>query len=426
MAVQRGNSPTVSQAPAPVSGGGSQGQKGPIPWRLATIPRITNLSQQGPFTQVGAGYNQQNLPGGLTGGPGSDGYVAKLTLDVMSRGGTGANGGNGGTAAVYAEDAPYSALANVVLGDPGAAIIGPVNGFDLHIAEMVNRQFVLRANDGITSTTCMGEPLTATTDLSSAAPFIAGDANGNFRFLLDIAIAVSHRSGLGVLGNQAAAVTYQFTNDLAAGTGSATGPLFITAPTAGSGVLPTTTINGSYESFTVPPDSINGVPCQKAPSSFGAIHYINAATLAQAPAAGGPVVHTISGLGRRVRWYAFIIKSAANSSTAPTRANAEANPPSNIQLAFGATIKFNGSYSELRAQMHRWFGYHMPAGVLVFPFNEDGDLGVSDDKGYDWVDTAGTVNNATIQVTYPATGWAAGSTIRRITDEMTFARPTQG
>lgn len=400
---------------------GPQNQRKVIAFRFATLERtsplpnaVTSLS----YVTSGTQPNPFQIQ--------ADGLIYDLMLDVQSQGGDDQT-----TNAVYFEDAPYSILDSIGLKDPSSDIISTMGGFNLFLLNLlqanyrnvpVNASGVTDIN-GLTLTnfashasTTGGAALTVGSGLQNA-----GDLAGNFRFILHLPVALNLKTLAGVLGNQNRAVVYTVSLNVAAGTGSTTGPVFTTAPAGGT--APTLTIVPTYRSFTVP-DATNaaGIQQQQLPTNYGTLHLAQANSNPSAPTTGS-VTHYVTNLGTTVRSLTFVMRSV-NSSGAATRANAELAIPSNIQLFWGSTAQFNESWSIRRAIAFERLGYHLPVGVVSYDNISDGGWAAGAETGASYINTQ-ALTNARFVVNYPTVGsqWAAGSTLYQIMDSLKVVQP---
>lgn len=412
---------------------GPQQQKKVIAFRFATLERTSPLPNPvTALTFVGAGT--QPNPFQIQ----ADGLIYDLMLDVQSSGGTpGAtvgSTGNPGTAVAF-EDAPYSILDSIGLKDPSSDLISTMGGFNLYLANLLQANYRNNPVNGAGLATVNGEQMSNPFALNAAetAALSTGsglqnavDTFGNFRFILHLPVALNLKTLAGVLGNQNRAVVYTVSLNVAAGTGSTTGPVFTTAPSVAAtsnALLPTLTITPTYRSFTVP-DATNaaGIQQQQLPSNYGTLHLLQANSNPSAPTTGS-VTHYITNLGTTTRSLTFVARSV-NSTGAATRANSELATPTNIQLYWGSTAQFNESWSIRRAIMFERFGYNFPLGVVTYDNISDGGWAAGAESGASYINTQ-ALTNARFVVNYPTVGnqWAAGSTLYQIMDSLKVVQP---
>lgn len=182
------------------------------------------------------------------------GYLRGIDLLVEATGGVG-----GAATVAAAEDAPWSALAEVVLKDVnGAPIVGPLSGYDLYL---LNKWGGYDAN----------QPDPKQRRSYSAVATGAG-ASGNFSFSLRIPVEVNRRDGLGALANMNAASTYKVAVTLAPSSA-----IYTTAPAT---TLPSVRVRATLEAWTQPtPADLRGNPQAQTPPAHGTTAYWSKTTL---------------------------------------------------------------------------------------------------------------------------------------------------
>lgn len=391
------NTTTTLQTP-PVSGGPSQ--KKVIPFRQATLERVETLAPENAVTYVSAGVNRiERVIEGT-------GFIYGIKLDVQSSGGTGA-------AAVYFEDAPFSALDTVVLRDNNGELVD-LAGFSLFFANLANGDFRSLSPFAQPGTSVLGETLTNSNALN------LGDIGGNFRFQVMVPVGINRRTLTGILGNQDRAAKYSLRSDIAAGTASTTGPIFTTIPAA---TTPTLTIRKFYHNYTVPmPQSPTGVAQQMLPPSFGTLHFTTQNLSETAPTSSGTVTHYVRKLGRTIRWMGLIFRDGSPA----LRSNAEiaTHKVTNLRVKFGDDAQFNETWEHRRVLMFERYGAQFPAGTLLYDNIHDFTGGAGYEMGADYLNTQ-SLSQAQFDISYPNTGWAAGSTLTFVTDELLYSAPGQ-
>lgn len=160
------------------------------------------------------------------------GFLRHIYLDVTCTGGV------GGT---LAADGPFNIIASVTLLDVnGAPIVGPLDGYALHWANIVGGY-------------------AGTPDARDLPGFVGSAPNPSFR--VRIPIEISHYNGLGSLANQNAAAPYQIMVTL-----NSVGNVFSAAPTTN----PSVTITATEETWTLPSATdVTGRPQQQLPPAHG-------------------------------------------------------------------------------------------------------------------------------------------------------------
>jgi hypothetical protein len=175
-----------------------------------------------------------------------------------------------------------------------------------------------------------------------------------------------------------------------------------------------------YENYAVPlAKSPTDSPQEMVPPDFGTIHYLTATLADAAPLGGSQVPHFLRRIGNTVRWIALILRS--NN----TRANAETNFPTNIQLKVGEDALFNESWAYRKFLMYERFGFDLPNGVLVYDTLHDFSAAAGYELGDDYFHTQALVN-AQFIVTYPAGFGSTANSLRILTDDLQFVEPSAG
>lgn len=390
--------PSTQTSPPNVGAGGNG--KNLVPFRRATIGRTKLISQQGPFSFVGQGVNAQsnNVVG--------EGLLYSMVMNLQSKGGTGAT-----TPAAYFEDAPYSIIDQWSLADPNSTVI-QLSGYNAFLGNLLQGSYRDQYFQAAGNVDVMGAPLV----LGNSGLFQNGDPNGNFAFTLDIPIALNRRTLSAMLGNQSKSTVYTLANNVAAGTGSTSGPVFTTAPVGGT--APTLLINGSLHNYTIPPQG-----AQPLPADYGKLHRLSQATSPQAPTSGGQIEHQITQIGRQIRGMVLVYRSVNNTGVA-TRANVETATPTMLELQLGDTGVYKESWTSRRAEMFRQFGFQWPVGTLAYADGLcDFAPGAGAEAGNAYWNTS-SLSSGTITVTYPVSGnlWAAGSSLNSIVDTVNQMR----
>jgi len=241
-------------------------------------------------------------------------------------------------------------------------------------------------------------------------------AGGNFRFPTRLKVAANRRDLLGLLGNQDRSQKYQLRTDISAST-----VVFSTAPSS----LPSLNVNKIYEEYSIPlPTAPDGTPQEVFPSSFGTMLYHTRQTSASAPANGGQISHFLQRIGNTIHFVALVFRSSTASSSAPTRGNADANPPTAISLKLGEDVVYRENWTYRRTLMFERLGFDAPRGVALYDWIHDFGPFVGFELGDDLIHTEALVN-AQFMVTYPATAntWQPGSSLKFITRDDIYNQP---
>lgn len=360
-----------------------------IPFRRATTERVGILPSESNVTSANEIPIQRTIEG--------SGYLFGILLRVVNT-----TAGNAAATAFF-EDGPFSGLSSVILEDVNAQLVN-VQGYDLYVANLIDRQYAVRFQDQSTNTNLF-QTVTG-----------AGATGGSYAFVLRIPVGTNRRDLRGIMGNQDRAQKYFLRTNVAAHSASATGPVYTTAPTA----FGTQAIEKYYENYSVPnPKSPTDSPQAQVPPDFGTIHYLTSTLSDAAPLGGSQVNHYLRRIGNTIRWVAVILRS--NS----TRSNAETNFPTNLQFKVGEDTLFNESWNYRKALMYERFGFDMPNGIIVYDTLHDFAAAAGFEVGDDYFHTQALVN-AQLIATYPAGFGAASNSLKFLTDDLQYVEPSAG
>jgi hypothetical protein len=370
-------------ATAPVAGGPvvpsdvSNEPGGRIPFRRATTRRSSIIDQ----TVAALTASQQAVEVQIEG----SGYMAGVHLDVVAT--TAGNTAN----VAYQEDAPYSALASVILRDVNGELVN-LSGFDLHLANIYGGYYGLPGTLETAADTNVYQRVTGT-----------GANGGSFRFGLFVPTITNYRDLLGIVGNQDRAQKYSLRTDIAPSS-----VIYSTAPTN----APTITINRIYESFAVPAASnANGAPQEQVPPKLGVLHFLTRSVSPSVPQGGATVNHYLQRLGNTIRFMVLVFRSNG------TRANAESNMPSRISFKLGDVPIFSETVAYRRRLMWERYNVNAPAGVLVYDALQDFTAAAGYELGEEYWWTNG-LNNAQFEITYPSGFGSTNNSLTIITDDL--------
>jgi hypothetical protein len=361
-----------------------------IPFRRATTERVGILPAENSVVDTAA---EQPIQRTIEG----SGFLYGILLRVITT-----TSGNA-AATAYFEDAPFSALSSVILEDVNAQLVN-VTGYDLYLANLIDRQYAVRFQDQSTNTNLFQT-------VSGA-----GGTGGSYTFVLRLPVGTNRRDLRGIMGNQDRAQKYFLRTNIASHAASATGPVYTTGPTA----FGSTTIEKYYENYSVPnPKSPTNSPQQQVPDDFGTIHYLTS-TLADAiPLGGSQVNHYLRRIGNTIRWVALVARS--NN----TRATAETNFPTNIQFKVGEDTLFNESWNYRKALFYERFGFDAPNGVVVYDTLHDFAAAAGFEVGDDYFHTQALVNAQAI-ITWPAGFGSTANSLKFLTDDLQYVEPSAG
>lgn len=349
-----------------------------VPFRIATLERNDLIQVD---TQVMTTVEQlieRVLPG--------TGLVYDVDLDYVATAPS-----NNSANVAYNEDAPYNALSSGIFRDVNAEVID-VDGYSLKLAGRYGGWE--RFNEESSTDTLIWNKVTGT-----------GATGGNFRFHTKMPIALNRRTLLGLLGNQDRGQSYLVRANLAG-----SGTIYSTAPT----VQPNVTINRHYGSYALPnPVNDQGQPQQILPPFFGVIPYITRSVNPNAPTGGQTTTHFLQRINTTFR--ALILVFRSNGS----RATAESNLPTNVQLRVGNQSIFNELPAVRRRIMYDRTGFDAPAGVIVYDMEHDFDGLLGAELGNDWYWTQ-QLSEMQFNITYPSGFGSSNNSLTIITLDMTI------
>jgi hypothetical protein len=360
-----------------------------IPFRRATTERVGILPSESNVTSGAEIPIQRTIEG--------SGYLFGILLRVINTTAT-----NIATTAFF-EDAPFSGLSSVILEDVNAQLVN-VTGYDLYLANLIDRMYAVRFQDQ-----------SANTNLFQTVSG-GGGTGGSYTFVLRVPVGTNRRDLRGIMGNQDRAQKYFLRTNVGVHSASATGPVYTTAPTNAG----TQAQEKYYENYSVPnPKSPTDSPQEQTPSDFGTIHYLTSTLSDAIPLGGSQVNHYLRRIGNTIRWVAVVLRS--NS----TRANAETNFPTNLQFKVGEDTLFNESWNYRKALMYERFGFDLPNGVIVYDTLHDFSAAAGFEVGDDYFHTQALVN-AQLIATYPAGFGSTANSLKFVTDDLQYVQPSAG
>lgn len=359
-----------------------------IPFRRATTVRIAQLQTSSALMTAGTQQVDVVIEG--------SGYVYGIDLHIFAV--TAANA----AATAFFEDGPWSAVDTLVFRDVNGELVN-LTGFHARTMNLYAGYVLFKDAPTRTETSPSQDTANIFNQVTGA-----GATGGTYRFHLWVPIGLNRRDLRGVLGNQDRAQKYSLRTDIASGTGAATGPLYVTAPTT----LPTETIERYYHNYAVPARAnASGAAQSQFPDDFGILHYSTQSVNASAPQGATTVPHFLARLGNTIRLLVVELKSNG------TRQTAENNLPTRIQLNIGDTPLFVETPAARRHQMWTRYGFDAPNGVFVYDFITDIVNFAGDELGVDYLYTNGLVN-AQFQITYPAGFGSTNNTMTVLTDDL--------
>lgn len=218
--------------------------------------------------------SQQNPAGGVLGIP-AYGYLRGLKITVTVSGGAGT--------VVFAEDAPWNILQNIIFSEPnGAQIVQFSSGYHLYLASK------------------WGGYQGFSDPKATVYSFSTTGGNGTFTYWLPLEL--NNRDGLGSLPNQNAAALFQLRYTLAAAS-----TIFTTVPTT----MPNVSVAVQAYEFDQPQSSTDGMPNQTTPPSMNTTQFWSEQ---QYPVVAGNNRIRLTRVGNYIRHLAFIYRSATRAA----------------------------------------------------------------------------------------------------------------
>jgi len=274
------------------------------------------------------------------------GYLRNIVIFVSATGGTGA-------AAVYKEDAPWSAIADVSVLDVNGAPIVILTGFDLYLAHKWG------------GASFASNP--------TAAPFYVTPATtGNFAFALRIPIEIGRRDALGSLPNSNASSTYKLRINQAPTTS-----IYSTNPTT----IPTIRWRAFIEAWaTPPPVGPGGVTNAVKPAAEGTTQFWTETLVS---VSSGQNRIRLPRVGNLIRNLIFVYRDAT-----PLRSNGDTTFPTDFTIEWDSHQIFNASKDLVKQWEFERSGYALDNGVFVVDFTHDFDGGLGEEMRDLWVQTS--------------------------------------
>ena len=383
-------SPTVGPAPLQPQGGGAA-----IPFRIATLERQDVIGQTSLLPGAAEQISDNPLPG--------TGYMYELDLFCNAPA-----SGNSVTTIAYAEDAPYSAVSSVILGDVTGQIIN-LDGWSLKQIGKYGGWEPFNEESSADTTNIFNKS-TAT-----------GSTGGTFTFHLKVPVGINRRDLVAILGNQDRSQQYTIRHNV-----NASANIYATAPTT----VPTLTITRNYGSYAVPNASNEqGQPNQSVPNTYGVISYLTKTIADAPPVPSSQVTHFVRRVGNALRGVMLVFRAGTGATP---RSVAEGAMPTNIKFKVGDQIIYNESTARRRGMMFDRYGFDPPGGqatvgtsgafpangggVLHYDFIHDSWQFAGSEFYHDWLWTEAVVQ-AQFLITYPS-GFTAGGSLTFVTSDV--------
>lgn len=368
---------TVTSAP--------QGQVKPAPAQRAGAVPFTRAAQR--HTEQGnivSGIAINNTaPGTFNFAIPSYGYLAAVFLTFSATGGSGAS--------TFYEDAPWGAIANVMLQDVnGTPIFGPFDGYSAHLCSQLGGYRYFPGNPLITATDTAVAPAPfgqviqygpATPTATGNTPlYFANATGGNWNAILPIWLQFG-TGGLGSLPNMDASSRYNLQVTLASGLTATNGPIYTTQPGT---TVPTVTL--AVEAYCVAQPlaaDIYGQANQTEPPANGTIQYWSRQTFASL---SGAQTIQLARVGNIIRNHILIFRD----TTSLTRATAETSDmPPVIQFDWDSQPRYIEFLGTSRYKAYEASGLNSPAGVVYYENTSDPEMLAGAERGDFWMTTVG-------------------------------------
>lgn len=296
----------------------------------------------------------------------SYGYLEALFITFSATGGSGTG--------VFFEDAPWSAITNIMVQDVnGSPIWGPFSGYHAHLASQYGgyRNFphnpaTSSNTDGATAPSFFGQVLQygpSTPVATGNTPlYYATTSGGNWNAVLPIWFTFG-KGGLGALPNMDASSRYNVQLTIGSGLTGTAGPIYTTQPAS---TVPSLTVAVEALCRAQPlAADIYGTQNSTTPPADGTIQYWTQQTFSQL---NGAQTIQLSRVGNVIRNHILVFRDGSNN----TRATAETTDmPSVIQFDWDSLpryIEFLGT-----ARLRSWItaGMALPNGVVVYENTSD-------------------------------------------------------
>lgn len=308
----------------------------------------------------------------------SYGYLSAVLITVVASGGS-------GVAAVGYEDAPWSALQQVMLQDTNGVPIFLLSGYHSFLAAKFGGYRLFGP------------------DLSAFA-FSAVANTGNFKFILPIHLEFG-RDGLGCLPNMDASARYNLQLIVASGAASSTGPIYTTQPTG----YPTLAITVEVLCRAQPPATdLFGNVNTITPPAVGTVQYWSFQT-ASGLANGANTVQ-LSRVGNLIRNHLLVFR---NTNGTRTTAESGGDVPVLFQFDWDAGVRYQCNVASLRFLSFMSYGYDSPSGTIFLPNILDPDKIAVGEYGDEWMPTVGAT-----KLTLRFTTTAGNGTLTVLTNDI--------
>lgn len=265
------------------------------------------------------------------------GYLATFYLVVT------ATAAGNAAAVAFQPDAPWNIIRNLLFRD--------ATGIPIHNLLSGYQEYIQAKWGGYRLGRPEGSALAFTSTLGAVA------TGGSFQFILPIYQEFG-RDTLGPLANMDASAGYQL--DL---TIEALANIYSVLPTN----APSFTINLFMESYTNPPDQIDGVPCRTQPPALGTTQFWSAQNYSW-PGTGEQTVQIVR-VGNLIRNIMLVWRTAAGARSAAVQPAAL----SNLRFELDQTYLLNQPTVLNQFTTYRYATYDLDTGLQLFNFMADPD-----------------------------------------------------
>lgn len=339
------NTPATGQVPATTQNGAPAASGGMQPFSYSAKKHI----------EVGPTYSGVAFGGKFAPNVPAYGYLDQIVLEVN------ASGGSGVATVAAAEDAPWSAVSQLLVSDPSGLQIANLSGYDWYLVQ----RYAAKALLAIES------------DTNSFSAIVTGaNASGNFDIRLPLYLSYG-QYGRGSLADSNQAATFK-----ASVTFGNAAAVYTTAPTTPP------TLSGQLESFhRMVPLPVDAFQRQQTTVPPVAGSYITYSTQSQAVTNGLNTLF-IARVGNVIRAIFLIFRDASGS-----RAGAVSGGtfPTQFQMDWDTGVKYICTSKTWQQKIALKTGLVTPAAVLPILFLDNDSLGgvMLGDDGSEYLPTLG-------------------------------------
>ncbi len=364
-------SPLPTSTPAVATQQTSKAAAPLVPFSRAAKPHIEQGSTQAlnPWAGTAAAQQSANVP--------TYGFLRALSLTLQAINGTST------APVVAAADAPWNAIANILLKDVNGTPIFNLDGYAAFLARLYSGYHLFRPDQSAYG--------------FNAIQLTSGAGAGDFKIKVEIPLEFA-RDGLGCLPDMDASAVYQLQITYAA-----TGAVYTTPPTT----LPTLTalLESLHRSRPAAVDAY-GNQQQTQPPAAGTIQYWTSQIFNVVASQNTPIFTRV---GNLIRSHILVFRDTSGS-----RANADSTgvTPSVIQFQWDAGTRFIANVDTLRQLAYEQTGFDAPAGVVPLINISDPNGIMGHEFGDEWMPTVGSTK---LQLLFTS---SAAGTLQVITNDI--------